>query len=145
MSEPDQRLDSHHVGITVGDLETVLPFYRDVLGFEVASRFEVDGEAFSDAVAVDGAAANFVHLEADGVRIELVEYDPEGEAVTDVLPNRPGGMHPAFTVDDLEAFYAALPDDVETLSEPRTTATGNSILFLRDPEDNLVEVLELAD
>lgn len=140
-----QSLESHHVGITVHDLETVLPFYRDVLGFDVASRFAVDGEAFSDAVDVDGAAADFVHLEAGGVRIELVEYDPEGEAVSVATPNQPGGMHPAFTVDDLEAFYAGLPDDVETLDEPQTTATGNSILFVRDPEGTLVEVLEIAD
>lgn len=34
------------------------------------------------------------------------------------------------------------PDDVETLSEPRTSSTGTPILFLRDPEGNLVEVLD---
>ncbi len=54
-------------------------------------------------------------------------------------------MHFGFTVDDLEAFYEDLPADAETLSEPQTTATGNSILFVRDPEENLVEVLEISE
>ncbi|AEH35685.1 VOC family protein [Halopiger xanaduensis] len=138
-------LQSHHVGITVEDLEAVLPFYRDVLGFDVADRFQVDGEAFSTAVGVDDAAANFVHLEADGIRVEIVEYEPQARASPDAGLNQPGAKHLGFTVADLESFYADLPDDVETLSEPQTTATGNSILFLRDPEDNLVEVLEIAE
>ncbi|NGM69486.1 VOC family protein [Natronolimnobius sp. AArcel1] len=140
-----QSLEAHHIGVTVTDLEAVVPFYQDVLGFEIASEFAVAGEEFSDAVSVDDAAGTFVHLDGHGIRIELVEYDPEGETVSPVGLNQPGGMHLGFTVDDLEAFAASLPESVETLSEPQTTATGNSILFIRDPEENLVEVLELTD
>lgn len=135
-------LTAHHVGITVADLETVLPFYRDVLGLEVVDRFEVSGEAFEAAVDVDGAAGRFAHLEADGVRIELVEYDPEGEAVPSSELNQSGAVHVGLTVSDLESFYADLPEDVPTLSEPRTTASGTTICFLRDPEGNLIELLE---
>ncbi|OVE84392.1 VOC family protein [Natronolimnobius baerhuensis] len=140
-----QSLTAHHVGLTVADLEAVLPFYQDVLGFELAGEFEVSGEAFSDAVDVADAAGTFVHLDGHGVRIELVEYEPEGEEISSVQLNQPGGMHFGFTVDDLEAFYEDLPADAETLSEPQTTATGNSILFVRDPEENLVEVLEISE
>ena len=46
------------------------------------------------------------------------------------------------TLDD---FYRSLSADVETISEPQTTETGTKICFLRDPDDHLVEVLELAD
>jgi catechol 2,3-dioxygenase-like lactoylglutathione lyase family enzyme len=42
----------------------------------------------------------------------------------------------------LDAFYAGLPADVETISEPQTTASGTRICFFRDPDGNLVEVLE---
>ncbi|WP_049924694.1 VOC family protein [Halopiger djelfimassiliensis] len=135
-------LNAHHVGLTVGDLETTLPFYRDVLGLEVVDRFSVGGEAFSEAVGVDDARGEFVHLDADGVRVELVEYDPEARGSPAAGLNQPGASHVAFAVDDLEAFAAALPDDVPTISEPQTTESGSSILFLRDPESNLVEVLE---
>ena len=42
----------------------------------------------------------------------------------------------------LDALYEALPEGVETLSKPQTTESGSRILFLRDPEDNLVEIIE---
>lgn len=34
-------------------------------------------------------------------------------------------------VDDLNRFYAELPPDIETISEPYTTESGTRILFLR--------------
>ncbi|WP_436344100.1 VOC family protein [Natronorubrum sp. FCH18a] len=136
------ELSAHHVGITVSDLEETLPFYRDVLGLEVADRFSVGGDAFSEAVGVEDARGEFAHLEADGIRIELVEYDPEARGSPAAGLNQPGASHVGLSVDDLDSFYAALPDDVSTISGPRTTETGTSIAFLRDPESNLIEVLE---
>lgn len=136
------RLSTHHVGVTVTDLDRVAAFYRDVLGLDELDRFTVGGPAFSDAVAVDGATGRFAHLDGDGVRIELVEYDPEGPDATGDAINQPGATHVAFAVDDLDAFHADLDPDVETLSDPRTTESGTRILFVRDPEGNLVEVLE---
>ncbi len=135
-------LDAHHIGLTVGDLEQTLPFYRDVLDLEVLDRFSVEGETFADAVGVDDAGADFVHLDANGVRLELVEYDPETDPRPAPELNEPGATHVGLAVDDLEGFYADLPNEVPTISEPRTTASGTSICFLRDPEGNLVEVLE---
>jgi catechol 2,3-dioxygenase-like lactoylglutathione lyase family enzyme len=132
----------HHVGVTVSDLEATLPFYRDVLDFDVLSRFSVDGEAFERGVGVDGASAAFAHLDGGDVRVELVEYDPAGEACRADRVNQTGAKHLGVGVDDLDAFYAELPDDVPTVSEPQTTASGTKILFVEDPEGNLVEVLE---
>jgi catechol 2,3-dioxygenase-like lactoylglutathione lyase family enzyme len=136
------ELSAHHVGLTVSDLEETLPFYRDVLGLDVLDRFSVEGEAFADAVGVDGAGADFAHLDANGVRLELVEYDPEAEPRSKPQLNEPGATHVGLAVADLEAFYADLSEEVPTISEPRTTASGTSICFLRDPEGNLVEILE---
>ncbi|SER91881.1 VOC family protein [Natrinema salaciae] len=133
---------AHHVGITVSDLEETLAFYRDVLDLPVADRFSVGGEAFADAVGVADASADFVHLEADGIRLELVEYDPEAGGSPAAGLNQSGASHVGLSVDDLETFSEALPDDVPTISEPRTTESGTTIMFLRDPEGNLVEVIE---
>jgi catechol 2,3-dioxygenase-like lactoylglutathione lyase family enzyme len=136
------ELRAHHVGVTVADLDRAVDFYRTVLGLSLLDRFTVDGEAFATGVGVDGASAEFVHLDADGVRIELVAYDPEGEAVHSDTVNRPGTAHLGFAVEDVDAVYESLPDEVETVSAPRTTASGTRILFVRDPEGNLVELLE---
>ena len=139
MSDPT----AHHVGITVSDLETTLPFYRDVLDLPVLDRFEVGGAAFAEAVGVDDARARFVHLDANGIRLELVAYDPDARESPPAGLNQPGASHVGLEVDDIEAFYATLPADVQTLSEPQTTESGTTVLFLRDPEANLIEVLEL--
>lgn len=135
-------LRAHHVGITVSDLDRSVEFYGDVLGFDVLERFTVSGDAFSTAVDVDGATGRFAHLDADGVRVELVEYDPQGEDVPTEAVNQSGAKHLGFAVDDVDSFYDDLPSDVETLSEPKTTESGTRICFLRDPESNLVEVIE---
>jgi len=134
---------AHHVGITVSDLDRAVAFYTDTFDLDVIAEFSVGGDAFADAVDVDGATGSFAHLDAGGSRIELVEYEPEGSAGEPPELNRPGAVHVGFDVDDLDAFYEGLDDGVETLSRPRTTESGTRILFVRDPEGNLVEVLEL--
>ena len=135
-------LSAHHVGITVGDLDRAVEFYRDVFGLAVLDRFTVSGEAFATGVGVPGATGRFAHLDAGGARVELVEYDPEGADAAAEAVNQRGAKHLGLAVDDLATFYEELPADVETLSEPRTTESGATILFVRDPEGNLVEVIE---
>ncbi|MFC7323898.1 VOC family protein [Halorubrum rutilum] len=144
MSDPTP----HHVGLTVADLDRAVDFYAETFDLDLAAEFAVGGEAFADAVAVDGAAADFAHLVAGGegdgneTIVELVAYDPEGEPTPDPELNRPGAVHLGLSVDDVEAFHRGLDDDVETLSEPRTTESGTTVLFVVDPEGNLIEVLD---
>jgi len=133
---------AHHVGITVADLDRAVDFYTETFDLDLLSEFSVGGDAFAEAVAVEGASAEFAHLDADGARIELVAYDPAGDANETPELNRPGATHLGLSVDDVESFYAALADDVETLSPPRTTESGTTILFVKDPEGNLIEVLD---
>ncbi|WP_256390900.1 VOC family protein [Natronoarchaeum rubrum] len=133
---------AHHFGVTVTDLDRSIEFYRDVLGLDVLARFSVSGEEFATGVGVEGAAGTFAHLDADGARVELVEYEPEGEDATGGAINQAGAKHLGLEVEDLDATYEALPNDVETLSEPQTTESGTRILFVRDPDDNLIELLE---
>jgi len=133
---------AHHVGITVSDLDRAVDFYTETFDLDLLSEFSVGGNAFAEAVAVEGASAEFAHLDADGARIELVAYDPAGDANETPELNRPGATHLGLSVDDVESFYAALADDVETLSPPRTTESGTTILFVKDPEGNLIEVLD---
>ena len=135
-------LTAHHVGITVRDLDRAVEFYRDIFGFEELDRFTVSGSAFASAVGVEGATGTFAYLDADGVRVELIEYEPEGEATAAEAVNQPGATHLGLSVADVEAFYESLPEAVETLSEPQTTESGSTILFARDPEGNLVELIE---
>jgi catechol 2,3-dioxygenase-like lactoylglutathione lyase family enzyme len=133
---------AHHVGITVSDLDRAVDFYTETFDLDLLTEFSVGGDAFAEAVAVEGASAEFAQLDADGARIELVEYDPDAEYIAEPELNRQGATHLGLSVDDVAAFYADLDEDVETLSPPRTTETGTTILFVRDPEGNLIEVLD---
>ncbi len=132
----------HHVGTTVSDLDRAVEFYTEVFDLDVLDRFPASGEAFATGVGVPGGVGEFAHLDGDGIRVELVEYDPPGEEAVAGSVNDRGAKHLGFGVDDVEAFYEGLPADVDTVSEPQTSATGTTILFLRDPEGNLVEVLD---
>jgi len=132
----------HHTGTTVADLDRAVEFYTEIFDLEVLAEFESSGESFSRGVGVEDATGRFAHLDGDGTRVELVEYDPAGgEAAADSVNDR-GAKHLGFGVDDVEAFYESLPDDVETVSEPQTSSTGTTICFVRDPEGNLIEVLD---
>ncbi len=137
-----EDLRTHHYGVTVTDLERAVEFYGEKLGFDVLDRYTVSGPEFETAVGLEEATGRFAHLDAGSGRVELVEYDPEGEESRGDEVNRPGVKHLGFAVSDVDGLYADLPDDVETVSEPQTTSSGTRILFLRDPEDNLVEVVE---
>ena len=140
MSDPT----AHHVGITVADLDRAVDFYVETFDLDVLAEFSVGGDAFAEAVAVDGASAEFAHLDAGDAVVELVAYDPADEAgpADDPELNRSGAIHLGLSVDDVEAFSADLAADVETLSPPRTTESGTTVLFVRDPEGNLIEVLD---
>ena len=136
--------NAHHVGITVSDLDRAVDFYTDTFDLPVIARFSVSGEAFATGVDVPNATGRFTHLDADGVRLELVEYDPEGDDAHAERVNQPGAAHVGLEVDDVPAFYDGLAEDVTTLSPPQTTESGTTICFVQDPEGNLVEVLDPA-
>jgi catechol 2,3-dioxygenase-like lactoylglutathione lyase family enzyme len=139
---PDDVTRPHHFGVTVTDLDRAVEFYRHTFDLDAVERFSVSGAAFADGVGVEGATGRFAHFVLDGARIELVEYDPAGPARDDPTVNRPGATHLGLAVDDLDAFYADLDPTVETISEPRTTESGTRILFVRDPDGTLIEILE---
>jgi len=136
---------AHHVGLTVSDLDRAVEFYEDVFDLPVLARFSVSGDAFSTGVDVPDATGRFAHLDADGIRLELVEYDPEGDETRADRVNQPGAAHVGLAVEDIDDFYRALSANVTTLSAPQTTESGSTICFVEDPEGNLVEVLEPSD
>jgi len=134
---------AHHVGITVADLDRAVDFYTETFGLDRLSEF-VRGRRRRLALRRSPSRTRrpSSHTSTPTAIVELVAYDPTGESGDVPELNRPGATHLGLSVDDVEAFYADLADDVETLSPPRTTESGTTILFVRDPEGNLIEVLD---
>ena len=118
------------VGLTVGDLDETVAFYRDVVGLEVRSREDGAGES------VDGGGVATLGT-PERPLLEL-RADP-------AAPERPetaaGLFHTAFRVPS----RAALGDALDRVRE-RWELTGASdhlvseALYLRDPAGNGVEI-----
>lgn len=136
------ELSSHHVGVVVTDLEEAVSFYRDALGLEVSAEFTLSEDGIGTAIGVDGVTGDFVHMDAGGSRVELIEYDPAGDDTIADAINQVGAMHLGFEVEDIDEFYANLPDEVDPLSTPQEIDIGVDILFFQDPDGNFVEVVE---
>lgn len=135
-------LDMHHVGLVVSDLDEAVSFYCDTLGLTVADEFTLASDGIATAIDVDDVTGDFAHLDAGDGIVELIEYDPTGEDCSGTAINQLGAKHVGFTVEDIDAFYENLPDDVDSISGPQHVEIGASILFFRDPDGNFLEVVE---
>jgi len=138
---------TRHVGIVVRDMEKMLDFYRDFLGLAVQIDFREKG-AFIDTVqGLEGVDVRMVKLALpDGSLIELLCDD--GHPVEELDRRRlcdAGIVHVAFTVEDVEKTHEAFSArGLDTLGAPTTSPDGKARLFFaRDPEGNLMELVEM--
>lgn len=139
---------AHHYGVTVSDMETVLPFYQETLGLDLVSRGHVEGgsedsDKFEDFVGVDGEVdVEVVFLDAGGCQVELLQYNsPAGEDAHGASNNDPGASHFCLEVEDIDAVYDDLRGDgVDFVHEPVTLSKGVRVAYMHDPEGNVVEL-----
>ena len=65
-------LSFNHTAFTVSDLDEVIPFFRDLLGFELTSRAPRDGRLIERMTAIDGIEIEIAYVNGPGHRIELI-------------------------------------------------------------------------
>ena len=112
----------NHIGIAVKNIETAVPFYRDVLGM----RFEGTEEVTEQKVQV-------AFLQIGESRIELLEpTSPDSPVAKFLEKNGEGIHHVAYEVDDLAAALAELQSkEIRLIDQnPRKGAHGASIAFV---------------
>jgi glyoxylase I family protein len=137
----------HHTNIATGDLDRLLAFYRDLLGFEVLVDDEWDpgNEVADRIIGLDGTSVRMVMLKAGNTYIEVMEYrNPVGRANE---PGRPacdqGLVHLCFDVTDIGAEYERLrANGVPFHCPPQLTGELYST-YGRDPDGNIFELQEL--
>jgi glyoxylase I family protein len=134
----------HHYGLTVSDLEEAVDFYDGVLGMEKADELSFASEEFSKFVGVDGADVDIAFLEADGFLVELLEYnEPDGKNANENISNNDvGAAHLCIEVDDIDGIYDDLSESVEFINPPQTLENGAQVVYMHDPDGNVVELLE---
>ena len=126
-----------HTGISVSDMERSLKWYKDVLGFESTGK-----DFYAPPL---GARIVFIRGLGD-YEIELFQYDaPKAIPEDRKMPNSDlqtiGTKHVAFQVKDMAGFkekYLAYGGDIAH----EVTMCGESVMFIRDPDGVLVELIQ---
>ena len=140
----------HHTAISTPDLERAVSFYRDLFGFEVVMEMDwPQGYAGVDAImGIEGTAAQAVMLRREDSMIEIFECSaPE---VKSQAVDRPvcdhGITHFCFLVEGIQAEYERLGEaGMEFHCPPQDSGAGIVATYGRDPDGNVIELLEVLD
>ena len=121
---PNTRIG--HVHLTVSDLDRALSFYRDVLGFEITSRYGRDA----------------VFLSAGGYHHHIGLNTWAGRGAAAPPPGTTGLYHFAILYPDRRALAAAVRRVLDA-GVPLEGASDHGVseaIYLRDPDGNGVEL-----
>jgi catechol 2,3-dioxygenase-like lactoylglutathione lyase family enzyme len=137
-----KRVD--HVSFTVGDLDRSVAFFGR-FGLTPLKSYRSEGPDVDEGTATEDASMDITWLRlrhAEAPMLELIRYR-NYPAERSALNSRVGAAHVCFEVDDVRGAYSSLrADGVEFLSEPHTDAAGTQWVYMRDPDGNVVELIE---
>ena len=119
----------NHVGLRVKDLQTTRHFYEK-LGFEF-----LVGPVGPEPVAImehpSGVNINFILNSTD---------ETPSNVLMDIPDKHAGYTHIALEVTDLDSVQEILQNNKITITEgPVTTPDGAILIFIRDPDENVIE------
>ncbi len=133
----------NHIGLAVEDTDRSRRFYEGLLGFVFTDQIpaaEIPNEFLVQLLGVDNANLTATHLKRDGLILELLRFDREGNS-----PRRergwtePGLTHISLGVEDLADVLSKTEEFGGTvLYERQTAGTGALIL---DPDGQIVELI----
>jgi len=137
----------HHASITTANLDRLLAFYRDLLGFAVVMETAWNGDNVqADTIwGFSGSAMRMVMLRTANAFLELFEFTHP--VTPERGPDRPvfhqGITHICIAVDDLAAEYARLSAAGMPFNSPPQHVPGLCrAVYGRDPDGNLIELIE---
>ncbi len=138
----------HHVGFSTLDLERLVRFYTETLGFEEEVAFSWE-PGFSDidaALRLEASSGSMAMLRLGTIYLELFEFtnprsvpaDP-ARSVTEV-----GINHLCLLVDDIDVVVERLAVmNVPVHASPRDVGDG-PFVYCRDPDGNAIEFWQLS-
>jgi lactoylglutathione lyase len=132
----------NHVGLCVTDLDRARDFYTDVLGFEIDRELTVPDQASGYLLSVEAPVGlTAVYLRRGPFTLELLHFDRPGNPVADDHPfNQPGLTHLSFSVDDLDASVALVPERGGEV----VTLIPDAAAIVLDPDGQRLELLPMA-
>lgn len=140
-------LGVHHTAISTADIELVGHFYIEHFGFTKIHDHSWQALPEIDAiVGLPNSAARMMLLRIANQCLELFQYDnpPPGVPEFDRPVSKPGFCHIAFAVRDIDAEYERLRAAGMHFHCPPTPGPALRVTYGRDPEGNIVELLEVC-
>ncbi|SDF78352.1 Catechol 2,3-dioxygenase [Celeribacter baekdonensis] len=141
----------HHPSLATPNLDTLLPFYQGLLGFEVISTFGWDaGDALSDLAgkitAVPNSTARSALLKAGNAFLEIFEYTQPLSVRSDAPSLTTKGIaHICLDSDDVRTDHALLSAAGVTFTSDPIDVGPMRLCYCQDPDGNFVELQEITD
>jgi glyoxylase I family protein len=139
----------HHVAVHVRNLERMIKFYQEALGFAVVGeQFTWDESKKIDQIMdVPGTAARGAMLRAGNCYLELLQFTaPEASSTQPLNPNDKGYTHFCVDVTDIEQEYDRLRGLGMVFGHPHPVDMGHvKSIYGRDPEGNIIEIQQTAE
>ena len=137
------------IGITVSDIDAVLPFYRDLLEFRVLSDIDVPPEK-SRLTGLTPDGYRVMRLESKGGdRIKFAQpgIPPVAAPGRAFALERQGGHYVTFIISDIHALHAKLLGaGIGLISQGMVEVrAGLTMMMISDPAGNTIEFVEYAD
>ncbi len=120
------------VNLYTGDIEAGVRFYRDLLGFVETFRTPTEGTPEHVELMLNGFGLGLGTVEA-AKRVHGVDTSPGSPAMVLVV----------WTSDVDAAFDRMVSAGTPVVQPPHDTGTRNRNALLRDPDGNLVEIVQL--
>lgn len=135
-----------HIGIVISNLEKSLHFYRDILGLKVQKDMLEKGKFIDNISNLKNVKVRTIKMAADDNNlVELLWYKSHPKK-----PNKAkricatGVSHIAFTVENIDHEYKKLKKKgIKFHCPPQISPDRKAkVTFCRDPEENLIELVE---
>lgn len=139
----------HRTVVSTPDLDRALGFYRDLIGLKVITKgsWEAGWDSADALLGQPATSARWIMLSAGNSNLELVQYATAEEAPQADRPARRHGISRiCFEVTDIHVMYRRLSDEgVHFDSEPQSQGDLGTAVYARDPDGNVVELVEYPD
>ena len=119
-----------YFAIIVNDIDASESWYRETLALEPGKRLAEAGRY------------EIVNLQSAGLFVELLALPAAADRPAGFMK---GAFKVGMLVDDLESFVAGLPDAAGRPEVIEDADNGLLLIQLRDPDGNIVQVMQRTD
>lgn len=134
----------HHPSITTSDLDRLVDFYCNVIGFtEVCRMGWEDSELIDSVVGLEHSATRGAMLRTGNSYLEIFEYSsPEPRDQARLRPCDRGYTHICLDVVDIQKEYERLKAAGMEFNREPVDFGGLWAAYGRDPDGNVLEIQE---